>query len=113
MKTGLVNSMVAVLLAALASYALWSVGGNIQNYIAVGSFVFFFSTLLPLIGGAYEYPRNAINLRIVAGIFFALGVVINALAALLDFSPTAYIIISALIFFIYVLVANAIYNAKQ
>lgn len=112
MKINPVNSLVAVLLGALLAYALWSMGGSIQNYIAVGSSVFFIGTLLPLIGGTYEHPRRAVNLRVVCGVFFALGIVINVLAALLDLSPTAYIIISALAFLIYVLIANAIYNAK-
>lgn len=113
MKINPVNSLVAVLLAALLAYTLWSMGGNIQNYIAVGSFVFFITTLLPLIGGSYEHPRRAVNLRVVAGVFLALGIAINVLAALLDLSPTAYIISSALAFLIYVFIANAIYNTKQ
>lgn len=108
-----VNSLVAVLLALLLAYALWSMAGDTRNYLAVGAFVFFVGTLMPLIGGGYEYPRSAVNLRIVSAVFFVLGLAINALAALLNLSPTAYIIGSALIFLIYVLIANGIYNTKQ
>ena len=113
MKINPVNSLVAVFVGALLAYALWSMGGDIRNYVAVGAFVFFVGTLLPLIGGSYDYPRSAVNLRVVAGVFFVLGLIINVLAALLDFSATAYIIISALVFVIYVFIGNAIYNAKQ
>ena len=113
MKINPVNSLIAVVLSALLAYALWSIEGAIRNYVAVGSFVFCVATLLPLMGGSFENERRGINLRVIAGVFLGLGLAINVVFPLFEFSATAYIIVSALAFLVYVFIANTIYGAQQ
>lgn len=113
MKINPVNSLIAVLLSALLAYGLWSIEGNIRNYVAIGSFVFCVGTLLPLMGASYESARRGINLRVIAGVFLGLGLAINIAVPLLGLSAATYIIVSALVFLVYVFIANAIYGAAQ
>lgn len=113
MKINPVNTLVAVLLSALLAYALWSVDGELKNYVAVGAFVFFAGTLVPMIGGSYEYARNGFNLRVVSGVFFALALLVNVMFASFSWSATAYIVSNAALFLVYVLLGNLIYGARQ
>lgn len=113
MKINPVNSLIAVVLSALLAYALWSLDGKLKYYIAVGAFVFFAGTLLPLIGASYENSRGSINLRVVSSVFFVLGLILNGVFGIFSLSATAYILSSAIAFLIYFLIANAVYNAPQ
>ena len=113
MQINPVNALIAVLLSALIAYALWSFDGTLANHVAVGAFVFLVATLVPLIGGSYERPRNGFNLRVTSGVFCVIALLDNILFASFDFSATAYIVTTASLFLVYVLLANAVYNARQ
>lgn len=113
MKANIVNVLVAVFVSALTAYGLWNIENELKGYIAVGTFVFMASTLVPMIGGSYEYTRNAVNLRVVCAIFFVFGVGTNLFFSLVGMSAVSYIITISLLFLIYVFIGNAIYNAKQ
>jgi hypothetical protein len=113
MKINPVNSLIAIVLSSILAYALWSLGGDLKNYVVVGAFAFFAGTLVPLIGGSYESAPSGVNLRVVSGVFFVLGLVINSVFGIFSFSATAYIVTSALVFLVYAFIANALYGAKQ
>ena len=113
MKINPVNALVAVLLSALLAYALWSLGGDLKNYVAVGTFVSLAGTLVPMIGGSYEYARNGFNLRVVSGVFFVLALGINVMFASISLSATAYIVTNGALFLVYILLGNVIYGARQ
>jgi hypothetical protein len=113
MRINSVNFLVAIAISALMAFGLWSLDGELKNYVAVGAFVFLSGTLAPGIGIEYELARRAVNLRIASIVFFMIGLLINGAFSLINFSSTAYTIISAVVFLVYVLLANAIYSAKQ
>lgn len=113
MKINPVNFVIAVVLSAILAYALWSFDGELKNYVAVGAFVFFAGTLVPMLGGSYVYARSGINLRVMSGVVFVLGLIINGLFSTVCYSATAYIVISSLTFLGYILLANSIYGARQ
>ncbi len=113
MKVNTVNFMIAVALSALLAYGLWSLDGALKNFVATGSFVFFAGTLAPCIGINFERARSAANLRVVCIVFFLVGAALNAAFAFVGSSQTLYIIVAAVLFLIYIFVANAIYNARQ
>jgi hypothetical protein len=113
MKINPVNFLIAILASAILAYALWSLEGSLQNYVAIGAFVFFATTLGMMIGCSPESARRGVNLRVVSGVFFALALIINGLFATIDFSATLYIVICALAFLSYILLANTIYSARQ
>ena len=113
MKINPVNALIAFLLSALIAYALWSLDGALSNYVAVGAFVFLVATLVPLIGGSYERERNGFNLRVTSGVFCAVGLLDNIVFVSFDLSATAYIVVTAVLFLVYVLLANVVYGARQ
>lgn len=113
MQLNLVNSLIAILVSAILAYALWSLDGELKNYVAIGGFVFFAGTLFPMIGGSYQFARSGVNLRIVSGVFFGLGVVINGVFSIASLSATAYIVISSLTFLTYIFLANAVFGTGQ
>jgi hypothetical protein len=113
MKINPVNVLLAVLVSAIMAFGLWSFDGELKNYVAVGAFFFFAGTLLPMIGGGFESARRGLNLRTVSSVFFVLGLMVNGFFAMLGLSATAYVIVSALVFLVYVFLANAIYSARQ
>ncbi|MEI7429378.1 MAG: hypothetical protein WCL27_02910 [Betaproteobacteria bacterium] len=113
MKVNPVNFLVAIAISALLAFGLWSLDGELRNHVAVGGFVFLAGTLAPGIGIEFELARRAVNLRLVSIVFFVIGLVINAVFSLINLSSTTYTIVSAVVFLLYVLLANAIYSAKQ
>ncbi|GAB1368104.1 hypothetical protein MASR1M42_06520 [Azonexus hydrophilus] len=113
MRLNPVNALIAVLLGAVLSYGLWSLDGPLRNYVAAGSAIFFIATLLPLLLGGYASARRGVNLRVVSGVFFGIALGLNTLFAIFDLSATAYIVISAVLILVYLLLANAIFNARQ
>jgi hypothetical protein len=113
MKLHPVNLMIAVAVSALVAYGFWSIDGPLKAFVAVGSFVFLVGTLAPAIGIDYALARRAVNLKIVCGAFFFLGVAINVLFSFLSLSQVAYILVSAIAFLVYMALANAIYSARQ
>lgn len=113
MKINPVNFLIAIVTSAVLAYALWSFGGDLRNYVAVGAFVFFAGTLGPMIGANFEHARRGANLRVVSGVFFLLGLIINVLFSTILLSATFYIVASALVFLGYMLVVNGIYGVRQ
>ena len=113
MRVHPVNFLVAIVISMLIAWGLWSLDGALRNYVAFGAMAFLAGTLIPCIGVSYESGRNAINFRIASGLFFVIGLLINSVFAVLDAGQTAYIIISATAFLIYVAAGNAVYGAKQ
>jgi len=113
MKVNPVNFLIAIAISALMAFGIWSLDGELRNYVAVGSFVFLAGTLAPAIGLEYELARRAVNLRLLSIVFFVIGLVINTAFSLINLSSTTYTIVSAVVFLLYVLLANAIYSAKQ
>lgn len=113
MRLNPINFAVATGISALLAFGFWSLGGPLSHFIAVGAFVFLSGTLIPTMGLEFELPRRAVNLKIVCFVFLVIGLVINGVFSALDFSSTAYVITSTVVFLLYVFIANAIYSAKQ
>lgn len=113
MKLNPVNFLIALGLAAVLAFALWSIGGALQVYVGIGSFVFCAATLVPAIGLRYALPRRGVNLRLVSFIFLLLALAINAAFALLPWSVTAYVVVNLLLFLVYAFIANTVYTVRQ
>lgn len=107
------NLLIALGISALMAYGFWAIGGDLRTYVGVGGFTYLAGTLIPAIGINYELQRAGVNLRIVCGIFFVLGLAINGGFALLGSSTTAYILVSAISFLVYLFLGNVIYGARQ
>ncbi len=114
MKIHAVNLLIAIAISALLTYGFVSIDSNLlKGAICLGSFIFLASTLSLAIGVSFENPRVGVNVKLVSAIFFVGSLSLNLVFALISFSQTSYIITSGVVFFIYVLIANSIYGARQ
>lgn len=113
MKLNPVNFLIALGLSALIAFGLWSFESPLKNFIGAGAFVFLAATLIPFMGIEFESPRRAINLRLVCGLFFVAGLIINGGSVAFEPSPTLYVIANAIAVLLFVFLANAVYSAKQ
>lgn len=113
MKINPVNFLIALGLAGVLAFGLWSIGGALQAYVGIGSFVLCAATLVPAIGMRYALPRRAVNLRLVSSIFLVLALAINAAFAMLPLSATLYVVVNLLLFLVYAFLANTVYTVRQ
>lgn len=113
MKLNPLNVVIAILISLLLAYALWSFDGALKNYVAIGAFVFFACTLVPCLAHSDGVTRRLLNLRVVATVFFLIGLAINAIFSFVSNSGTTYVVINGLSFLVYVFVANNVYTARQ
>jgi hypothetical protein len=114
MRIHAINFLIAAVVSALLTYGIVSIDSNsMKGLIGIGSFIFLASTLAIAIGVSFENARTEVNVKIVAGIFFAAAFFLNLAFAFIPFSQTSYIITYGIIFLLYVLIANGIYAAKQ
>lgn len=111
MKANPLNIMIAVCISALLAYGFWSLGNNLANYIAAGSFVFLGGTLVPAIGMSHSNTRLSVNLKVLATVFFVIGLLINAVFALFATSSVFYILASAITFLVFVFLTNTMQNS--
>jgi len=109
-----VNILVAIVVGALLTYGITAFDANTMKLtIGVGSFVFMASTLGAAFGVTFENGRSGVNIRVVGTLFFVMAVALNLAFATLGLSQTSYIVTSGILFLVFVLVANAIYSARQ
>jgi len=113
MKIDGVYFLIAVTAGLLISYGFWSQAEELSVFIAVGSALYICSTLGMMIGVRHENSRARVNLSILSGIFFVVGLIINWFFVYAGYIPVAYIMTSALSFLVYAALVNFIHNAAQ
>ena len=114
MRAHPVNLLVAVLVSALLTYGMANVDANaIQATLAVGSFIFLSCTLGTAIGLEFDQSRTAVNLKTLAGVYFAIGLAVQLVFSFCGFSQTSYVVTNGVAFLTFVLFANTIYRAQQ
>jgi hypothetical protein len=114
MKINYVQTIIALLLSLLISYGFYSLQ-DFENriYLALGSFVFFATTLVMTIGSRFESHRTTTNIRVVSGIFFTLSLISNLIFVLISFSITSYVIINGIFLLLFILSIYSIFSSRQ
>jgi hypothetical protein len=114
MRVHALNLLIALIVSGLLTFGLVSVDANtVKGAMAVGSFVFLGSTLGTGLGLQLEQARTGVNLKVLSGLYFAIGLAIQLVFCFGWFSLTSYVITTGLVFVTFVFSANAIYTAKQ
>lgn len=116
MKLNPVNSVIAVILAALLSYLCYTISNHesVRTLITAGSFITTGISLIAALGiKVPEYPRTSVLLKTVSSIFSVLLIVDNIAFSFFDFSVPFYIILTGILLAVFVLVYSSVYNAKQ
>jgi hypothetical protein len=114
MKFNPLNLLAALVISGLITYGIINIESNIDPVvIGTGSFLFVASTLVALIGFSFRNGRVSTNIRVVAGLFFGVALFFNLLFAYMDFSQVMYVIGSGVSFLLYLVIVNAVANARQ
>lgn len=115
MKINIIPSVIAIALAALLGYAVYSVAGdnpNNETAFAVSGSCFFICFLLGF-GVSYEDSRKGVSLHVLS-VISAIIMAISQFAFAyygINFSP--YIIANGVILLLYLLVFYGVYNSEQ
>lgn len=108
------NLLIALLAAGLVTFGLASSDANtIKGTLAIGSFLMLGSTLGTAMGLECANPRTGVNLRVVAGLFFAVGLVLQLVFCFAQFSQTSYVVVNGIVFLGFVLASSSVYGARQ
>ena len=108
------NLLIALMAAGLLTFGLASADVNtIKGTLAVGSFLMLGSTLGTAMGLECLNPRTGVNLRVISGIFFVLGLVLQLVFCFSQFSQTSYVVVNGIVFLGFVLATSSVYGARQ
>lgn len=114
MKLNLVQSIVAVAISILISYAIYSFHtGENKILLCIGNFVLLASTLIICIGASFELPRTTTNVRVLSILFFLIALVINLVFTFINFSIPSYVVTNGITFLLFFLIVYSLIKAKQ
>lgn len=108
MKIDALNTVVALILAALLSYGCYAFCGSedMRLLITIASFVELSVVGIGSLAVSFADQRRGVMFRILSGIFFAVLVAANGFAMLLGFSTPLYIILCGLLLVLYLLLGG-------
>ncbi|MFM7566430.1 MAG: hypothetical protein ACKO4K_06760 [Flavobacteriales bacterium] len=115
MKLSTIPSLVALGVAALCGYALYTFSPQTEVKIALSVIagVVLFVSLLFTVGIQTPYDRTTMNLRFLSSVFFAGLLVLNTTFAFILKGLAASIIVNGIVLLLFLLIANSIIKAKQ
>lgn len=115
MKVNTLYSIIAVTIAALIAYGIYSFCRSENEVIlAIGSFLFIGFPLFLAMGVSSLAKRSSANMKMLAVVFFLIALVVNILFACLShFSIPLYIITNGITALIFFLIYHSIYSTKQ
>lgn len=116
MKFNIFTSIIAILMASLLSYAVYSIAGEGESHViplVCFSLISFIATFLGLIGVSLGNTRQTINIRILSLIFGA-GFIAEYLGfAMCGVKQSFLIIMSGILFLTYILIAYIISKSSM
>lgn len=115
MKMNTLYSIIAVAIAALLAYGIYSLCRSENEWLmAIGSFLLIGFPLFLAMGVSSPVKRSIANMKVLAVVFFLLTLVVNILFACLShFSIPLYIILNGITILVFFLIYHSIYSTKQ
>lgn len=108
MKIDILNTVIALFLAALLSYGGYAVCQmeDTRLLIAIASFLELSLVGIGTLAVSFADQRRGVMFRILSGIIYAVMLLVNGLALYIGFSIPTYVILCGLIFLLYLLVGG-------
>ena len=114
MKINVVPTIIAIAVSLLIAYGLYSFHDSENKILlSAGSFIFLATTLIFTIGTSFDQSRKTINIRVVSGVFFLIGLISNIIFALFGLSIPSYIITHGLLLMILFLIIHFFNKLEQ
>ena len=109
MKINWILVLISLGISAFICYGFFSGTGNM--FLTVGGGVFLFVTLFGMFG--ISFGRGSANIKIFSGIFLVLALVEHLIFVFSGFRQTAYIVITGILFLLYLLIFYGIVKALK
>ena len=108
MKIDILNTVVALIIAALLSYGCYALCQveNIRLILTIFSFVELSVVGIGTLAVSFADQRRGVMFRILSGIIYAVMLLVNGLALYIGFSIPTYVILCGLIFLLYLLIGG-------
>ena len=115
MKVNALYSIIAVAIAALIAYGIYSFCRSENELLmAIGSFLFISFPLFLAMSVSSPAKRSSANMKVLSTVFFLFALAINILFACLShFSVPLYIIPNGIAVVVFFLIYHSIYSTKQ
>lgn len=115
MKFSPILSLISAVIAALLAYLMNYIAGDGQHAMlcTIGSFVCFFSTLMPMMGVSSESERLQANIKVMSTIFMVLFAISNIFFAYKGYDSPLYIILNGILLLIYLAIFYKMQNIKD
>lgn len=113
MKINLVPTVISAALAALISYALYEISSPDENALLL-TFIGGFYLLLTLwgsMGYTIEGCSRVVNMKVLSGVFFVIGLVVEIIFAIIGFTLPVFIILHGVMLLIWILITHSLYKA--
>ncbi len=114
MKVNVVQLAISLVVSALIAYGLHTFNrGDNAIVLAVGSFVFLGTVSGVFSGLGLKDGRASINVKLLAGLFYPIGLILGVIFMLVDFQVSLYVILNGIIFLMFLSISYGIGTAKQ
>lgn len=115
MKINVVLVVIAIAIAALLAYGLYSLSNASNNAVllAVGSFIGFAATLSTALGFKADNVRASTNVKVASMSFFGLFLIANLIFTFVHFGTPFFVVINGLLLLGWLLSVYSISNSKQ
>lgn len=116
MKIKVIPTIIVLLLSALLGYAVYSFANNEQQrcLLAIITSVVLFATMFGIFGFSLKNPRRAANIHTLSIVFSILFVIVFFIySCLKQYNVPLLIILTGILFLIWILIVYGIGKAKQ
>lgn len=113
MKINVVPTVISAALVALIGYALYSISSPDENawLLTLVGGVYLFLTLWGSMGYSIEGCNRVVNMKIVSGVFFVIGLIMEITFAIIGFTLPIFIILHGGLLLVCILITHSLYKA--
>lgn len=115
MKINVFRAILMAVLAALVGYGCYEISDTdprrIITAVAVGLVTFVTSSAASAVD--YLDGRIGVSIKLVSGIFVAIGIVMNVIFAFFEYNIPLFVICNGVLLVLYLLIAQGLYKSEQ
>jgi hypothetical protein len=114
MKVNVLQTVMAIAISGLIAYGCYCINNNKgREILSLFSFTYLAFTSVVAVGVDFEQTRSTINIKVLAGTFFIVGIITNLLFSFFKIVIPLYLIVNGLLLFTFILLSYSIHRTKQ
>lgn len=114
MKLDVVKTVIAVALSLLVAYGMYAFDASEHGWLLPGvTFVEMLLFLITALGLKIEWLRTMANIKIVAWVFFLIGLIANIIFSRFNFDVAAFILTNGCVSLIFALLVYSLAKANK